>query len=273
MEQGPVLVAQGVTCGYDGRKVLQGVDLALPQGDFLGVLGPNGSGKSTLVKALSGVLPLESGEVRLFGRPLSTLSRREIARRLAVVPQSTSLFFSFSVLDIVLMGRTPHLSRWRSEQRTDYDIARQALERVDALHLQDRPVTELSSGERQRVFIARALAQEPEILLLDEPTTYLDINHQLEIFEFLRQLNEEQHLTLLCVSHDLNLAAEYCRRLLLLHEGRVFAQGPPEQILTAEHLAAVYHVALDVHPNPLSGRPQVSIAPRAPWRNRPPGSP
>lgn len=269
MEEGPVLEARGLTCGYEGRTVLRGVDLALRQGDFLGVLGPNGCGKSTLVKALSGVLPLESGEVRLFNRPLTSFSRREIARRLAVVPQSTPLFFSFSVLDIVLMGRTPYLTRWQSEQRADYDIARRALERVDALHLQDRPVTELSSGELQRVVIARALAQEPEILLLDEPTTYLDINHQLEIFEFLQQLNEEHHLTLLCVSHDLNLAAEYCHRLLLLQEGRVFAEGPPEQILTAEHIAEVYRVTLDVHPNPLSGRPQISIASRASWRNQP----
>jgi iron complex transport system ATP-binding protein len=215
------------------------------------------------------VLPLWAGEVRLFGRPLTSLARREVARHIAVIPQTTTLFFSFSVLDVVLLGRTPHLNRWRGEQRADYDLARQSLERVDALHLQDRLVTELSGGERQRVVIARALAQEPEILLLDEPTTYLDINHQLEIFELLRQLNEEHHLTLLCVSHDLNLAAEYCRRLLLLHEGRVFAAGPPEQILTAAHIAEVYRATVDVRPNPLSGRPQVNVAARAAGKTRP----
>jgi len=268
-ERMTVLSATNLTCGYDGRAVLRDVSLTLRRGDFLGVLGPNGCGKSTLVKALSGVLPVWSGTVTLFGRDLGTYARREVARRLAVIPQDIVPFFAFRVWDIVLMGRTPHLPRLRRESQRDYEIAYRALEQTDTRHLRDRPVTELSGGERQRVIIARALAQEPEILLLDEPTALLDLNHQLEIFELLHNLNTEHELTILCVSHDLNLAAEYCDRLLLMHEGRIVASGSPEEILTVEQIAHVYGAEVDVHANPISGRPHVTIASRR-ARKKPP---
>jgi len=255
----PVLLeAHDLHAGYDGREVLCGLDVVLREGEFWGLLGPNGSGKSTLLKALTGVLPLWSGEVRLGGRPLRELRRREIARQVAVVPQLAETPFDFTVWEIVMMGRTPHLGRFQPERAADRAAARLALERCDAWPLRDRLLTELSGGERQRVIIARALAQEPTILLLDEPTTYLDLGHQLEVFELLRQLNEGDQLSIACVSHDINLAAQHCHRLTLLHEGRVFAEGPPEQVLTSDAIRELYATEALIQPHPTTGKPHVT---------------
>ena len=227
-------------------------------GEFLGVIGPNGSGKSTLIRALTGILSPESGTVELNGQNIAHLSTKEIARTLAVIPQDTTVHFNFTVLEMALMGRTPHLSRLQRASQSDYECALKALRRTDLLPLKDRPVTELSGGERQRAVIARALAQEPEILLLDEPDSHLDIGHQIEIFDLLCELNQTQNLTLLCVSHDLNLAATYCRRLLLMQEGRIVADGSPEAVLTADRIQSLYRVDAAVHPNPVTGAPQIT---------------
>ena len=253
------ITATALHCAYDGTEVLRGVDLHLRPGDFVGIIGPNGSGKSTLLRALSGTLHPSRGEIILFGRSLSRLSRREIARRIAVIPQDSPMLFAFSVLDIVLMGRTPHIGRLRGVDERDLEIALRALERTDTLHLKDRLITELSGGERQRVVIARALAQEPEVLFLDEPTSHLDLNHQVEIFDLLYHLNVETGLTVLCVTHDLNLSSEYCERIVLLKEGQIVDSGPPEQIITAENIRSVYGAEVIVERNPIGRAPHVVI--------------
>lgn len=237
-------------------------------GDFVGVLGPNGCGKSTLIRALSGVLPLEAGDVRLFGKPVSSLSRREVARQIAVIPQDRGALFAFSVMEVVLMGRTPHIGRFEAVRQKDVDAAIWALERVDALHLKDRPITALSGGERQRVVVARALAQEPRVLLLDEPTSFLDLNHQVEIFDLLAELKRDHGLTVLCASHDLNVTSDYCGRLVMMQGGRVVAEGTPDEIVTTENIRAVYGAEVIVQASPATGAPHVTLVPRSALETR-----
>ncbi len=257
-----VLRAEGVVCGYDGREVLHGVTMGVARGEFVGLIGPNGSGKSTLLRALTGILPLSAGAVLLEDRPLSSYSRRQIAQRIAVVPQITGSIFSFAVEDYVLMGRTPYLGRLQSQRPSDLHIAWEALALADITHLASRPVTELSSGEFQRAALARAFTQQAGILLLDEPTAFLDINHQHDIFELLARFNREQGITVVCVSHDLNLAAQYCERLVVLSEGRVHVEGPPAAVITTGMIAQVYHAEVEVDTGP-GGAPRVSLLPAA----------
>lgn len=261
----PVLEAIDLASGYGEREVLHGIDLALHPGEFLGVIGPNGSGKSTLIKALTGVLPLRRGEVWLAGRPLREYTPREQARLLAVVPQVSVPAFAFSVREVVEMGRHPHLGGFSAPGATDRAAVDEAIALTDITHLQRRAIDQLSSGELQRVTIARALAQRPRVLLLDEPTAHLDIGHQLDIFELLVRLNDEQGLSVLCISHDLNLATEYCRRLALFSVGTIYALGSPTEVVTEDHLRAVYGTLVRVESNPYSGQPFVlhSRAPRA----------
>ena len=250
-----------IACGYDHRPVLEEVAFQLHQGDMLGVIGPNGSGKSTLIRALTGILPLRTGRVELYGQDLASCSARHISQKIAVIPQQAVIPFAFSSLDIVLMGRTPHLKRFQRERPEDIHIALEAMRRTDCFEFRDRPVQELSGGEQQRVIIARALAQQPAILLLDEPTAFLDLNHQVEIFDLLRYLCVHDHLAVLCVTHDLNLAAEYCTRLIMLHEGRVFAEGTPEVILTDTHIKEVFGTDVAIIQSPYSGSPQIVLKP------------
>jgi iron complex transport system ATP-binding protein len=257
MSGNPILVAADVAGGYHGREILHGVDLALSPGVFLGVIGPNGSGKSTLIKALTGVLKINRGEIRIAGRPLRQYAPRELARNMAVVPQIHIPAFAFSVREMVEMGRHPHMHGFSSPGADDRQAVDEAIERTDIAHLQQRAVDQLSSGEMQRVAIARALAQRPKILLLDEPTAHLDIGHQMDIFELLVRLAHEQNVAVLCISHDLNLAAVFCDRLLLFSVGRVYAVGTAADVVTEEHLRAVYGTLVRVDANPFSGQPIV----------------
>ena len=249
----------GVSAGYRrGDPVIRGISLSLEEGAFLGLIGPNGCGKSTLIRAVSGVLPLSDGQVRLDGELLSGLSRKEIARTIAVLPQDTSCTFPFSVREIVTMGRYPHLARFQGLAPADEEIVEESLSLTDTLALEARSITALSGGERQRVMVARALAQRPRLLLLDEPTSHLDINHQVEVFDLLQRLNRNHGLTLICVTHDLNYAAEYCDRLLLISEGVSYSCGPPEEVVTAEAIARVYGVEVEVDLSGSGGRPRVT---------------
>lgn len=253
-----VLWAKQVSGGYEERPVLRGVDLAVAAGDFLGIIGPNGAGKSTLLRVMAGVLAPTAGEMLLLGKPLGHYRRREVARILAVVPAPATPIFSFSVREFVTMGRTPYLGRLQSDSLEDRRLVDESLAAADATALAERPITELSGGEWQRVNIARALAQQPRVLLLDEPTAFLDLGHQREIFELLARLNRDQGLTVICVSHDLNLAAEYCPRLAVLAEGRIYADGPPETVVTVATISEVYHAPVTVDRGP-AGRPRVSL--------------
>ncbi len=255
-----MIAMDNVSAGYGSQLVLEDVTLCVAPGEFYGLIGPNGCGKTTLLRVVSGVLPLCRGEVRVRGTPLPLLGRRKLARTMACLSQDFSLDLPFTVRELVLMGRSPHLPRIGGETRKDRQIAQRAMELVDVPRLAERPVTEISGGERQRALIAMCLAQEPEVLLLDEPTSHLDIGHQLSVLDLIARLNRQLGMTILAVFHDLNLAAEYCGRLLVLDRGRVAGLGTPGEVLTAERIAKVYDAAVLVQPNPLSRRPQVVVA-------------
>lgn len=251
-----LLELTGVSAGYGtGDPVVRGVDLQLAEGDFLGLIGPNGCGKSTLMRAAAGALPLRAGRVVLEGRDLERCSRRELARLLGVVAQESLFAPGFAVHEIVAMGRHPHLGRFGRPGPHDELQVQQALDRTGIRHLAGREAVALSGGERQRVAIARALAQSPRLLLLDEPTNHLDINHQVEVFDLLHDLNREQGLAILCVTHDLNLAAEYCSAIALLEQGQLRAYGSPGEVLTPGLLGAAYGVEVVVEE--VGGTPRI----------------
>ena len=234
-----LLEVDGITCAYDGADVLGDVTLRVDAGDRVGVIGPNGAGKSTLVRAMSRVLRPRLGRTLMDGRDLyGSVTAPEAARSVAVVPQESSTPFEFTCREIVLMGRSPHLGRFQSESPRDLEIVQRAMERTATWELRDRSITELSGGERQRVILARAFAQEPRVLLLDEPTAHLDLGHQVQTMRLVRDLD----CTVVAVLHDLNLAAAYFKRLIVLHLGKVFAAGSPEEVLTCEKLKEVYDV-------------------------------
>ena len=235
-------------------RVLDQVSLAVDRGELVGILGPNGSGKTTLLKVLAGALAPSSGSVTLDGRAIGGLSRREVARRIAFVPQDTHPAFDFTSLDIVLMGRFPHLGTFALEGPDDLAIAHRALDATGMSSFDHRPFSTLSGGEKQRVVIAGALAQSPELLLLDEPTASLDSGHQIEVQTLLRRLNADRGATLVLSTHDLNLAAALCRRLVLLRDGVAIAAGPTEAVLTPDTVLALYGVDADVARHPRSGR-------------------
>jgi iron complex transport system ATP-binding protein len=234
-----------------------GFDLTVERGEFLGIVGPNGSGKSTLIRALARALPLAQGAVLLEGESIWRLGPHALARRLAVVPQESRLDFDFTVEEVVAMGRHPFIGRFATETAEDRRCVEQAMERAGIAPLRERPVTQLSGGERQRLLVARALAQEPQVLLLDEPTAHLDIAHQTALLDLLWNLNRTRRLTIVAVLHDLNLAAQYCGRLLMLAGGRVVADGPPAAVLTEARLREVYGAGVLVVPHPTLGCPHV----------------
>ena len=243
-----MLRADSVSFAYRAYapRVLDEVSVEASRGDLVGVIGPNGSGKTTLLKLLAGTLAPSKGSISLEGRPLSGWSRRETARRIAYVPQETHSSFDFSVLDIVLMGRFPHLGTFALEGPEDLSIARRALEATGTLAFESRSFSTLSGGEKQRVVIASALAQSADLLLLDEPTASLDIGHQLEVAALLARLNREQGVTMVLSTHDLNFAASLCRRLMLLRGGRTLGYGATDDVLTAGAVRALYDVEADV---------------------------
>jgi iron complex transport system ATP-binding protein len=272
--------AEGVGFRYAGKVALEDVSLVVEPGEVVGLLGPNGSGKSTLIKVLSGILPRYEGSARVDGEEVASTRRRRLAAKMAVVPQETSFSFPFTALQIVLMGRHPHLAGLAFETAQDVERARAALERCGGAELADRTIQELSSGERQRVVFARALAQEPRALLLDEPASFLDIRHQTELYDLVRELALAEGTAVLTVLHDLNLAAEYCDRIYLLRQGRVAASGRTAEVFTYANLTAVFETEVYVDTNdltgqllvvPLSGRVRRQLADRsqAPSPRRP----
>jgi iron complex transport system ATP-binding protein len=250
-----------VTCKYDTVKVLEEVNFKIRRGSFTGIIGPNGSGKSTLLKIISKALKPNRGTVWLNEQNIYHLKAQAIAQQMAVVPQETVISFPFLVKEVVMMGRSPYLGLWQAEGKRDYVICHQAMQLTNTLPLANRPVTTLSGGEKQRVIIAQALTQEPEVLLLDEPTSHLDINHQLEIMELLQRLNQEQKLTIVAVFHDLNLAAQYCDQIILLHQGKIYALGKPEEVLIKKNIQEVYQTKVLIEKHSLTGRPYLTLLP------------
>jgi iron complex transport system ATP-binding protein len=256
-----LLQVDKVRFSYARDAVLDDVSFAVPRGAVLGVLGPNGSGKTTLLRLLAGIVAPSSGRVALDGIDVTTFGRRELARRIAVVPQDTYATFDFTVLEIVLMGRYPHLGPFELEGASDMAIAREALAATGTTALAHRLFSTLSGGERQRVVIAAALAQSSDVLLLDEPTASLDIGYQLDIASVLGRLNRHRGTTMVVSSHDLNFAASICTELVLIRRGRVIARGRTADVLTREHVRALYDVDAEIAFNARAGH--VTVIPVA----------
>ena len=250
--------ARDLSYEVQGATLLDGVTLDAGRGQLVGLIGPNGAGKSTLLRAVSGILGCRDGAVRLDGADLESLSAREVAAGLALVPQIAPYTHGFTCVELVLMGRYPHLGRFQVEGREDDRIARDAMRLTGIEPLADRTLDTLSGGERQRVFVSRALAQQPRVLLLDEPTSNLDVLHQLKVFDLVRRLVDDG-LTAIAAIHDLNTAARYCDRLVLLHGGRVLAEGPPEEVLSPETIEAAFGVRAAVYRAPVTGSLAVGV--------------
>ena len=241
-----MLCADHASFGYGGAFALKDVSVTVAAGSLTGLLGPNGSGKTTLLKLFCGVLQPQGGRVLLGNRPLPSLSRRELARHVAIVPQETHPAFEYSALEMVLMGRHPHLGAFELEGPADHEIAFAALEATGTTSLASRSYMTLSGGEKQRVIIASALAQQTELLLLDEPTASLDLGYQLEVASLLGRLNRERGVTMVLATHDLNLAASLCDRLVIMRDGCVLAEGETRTVLTGETVRRLYDVDADV---------------------------
>ena len=252
-----MLVVDNIHFAYKDRPVLQGLDMSAQGGELVGIVGTNGAGKTTLLRMISGVLAPSQGCISVNGTDLATLKAGQRARLVSVVPQNPQLPLSFRVLELVLMGRNPHLKLLQWEGRRDLAIARRSMELTDTWHLADRAVGSLSGGERQRALVATALAQDAPVLLLDEPTASLDLAHQTGVMDLVRDVQRRRGGTVVVAMHDLTLAAQYCDRLVMLDGGRSYAQGPPGTVLTIENISNVYGASVFILPHPQGGTPVV----------------
>lgn len=254
-----VLKTRNIIAGYSQHPVLNDISMDVGRGQFVGLLGPNGSGKTTLLRVISGILPPASGQVLLDGRDIAHLSRRQLARNIACLQQDAASDSSFTVREVAMMGRAPHLARLAWESADDIRIAEEAMQAADIGHLADRPINAISGGERQRALFAMCLAQHPRLLLLDEPVSHLDLGHQIQLLQRVRALSIDQGLTVIAVFHDLNLASEFCDRLLVLKDGKAQASGPPQEVITPKMIHDVYQASVLVETNRLSGKPHVVV--------------
>ncbi len=254
-----ILKLDNISSGYSNKEILKNVSFKVQRGEFIGVIGPNGAGKSTLMKTVTRVIKPFKGQIYLNNKNIYCFNFKEIARRIACVRQESFISFSYKVRDIVMMGRFPYQSLLAGESKEDVKVVNEMLKLTDCDKLSDREILNLSSGEKQRVVIARALAQEPEILFLDEPTSYLDIGHQMQIFNLLKKLNKEKNITIISILHDLNLAAEYCDKLLLLNNGEIIRYDLPSNVLDYKLLEEIYNTLVVVKENPISNKPYVVL--------------
>lgn len=256
-----VLEIENINLQYGTGEILKKVSFDTQKGDFISIIGPNGSGKTSLLKAIAGITPICGGEIRLHQKDISKISRKEMARQIAVVPQQNLESSLFTVMETVLMGRTPHLSLVGIETQHDYEQARSAMRFTDVEHLAERRISELSGGERQRVTIARAICQEAEIILLDEPTSALDFSHQVRIMDLMQRMIEDKQTTIIMISHDLNLSAMYSNRILVLKDGKILKVGTPGEVLTKEVLLKAFGCQMHVSSNPFFAVPRVLPVP------------
>ncbi|GAB4115025.1 MAG: ABC transporter ATP-binding protein [Candidatus Caldatribacteriota bacterium] len=255
-----ILTVKRVSFSYHQQnKTLSDLNFSVPKGEFWGIIGPNGSGKTTLLKIICGILKPDQGKVYFEDQDLNTLPRREIAKIISVVPQDTWVSFNFKVKEIVFMGRLPYIDRWKGETLEDYRIAKETMKKTKSFPLAEKNIFQISGGERQRVFLAKALAQTPKLLLLDEFTSHLDLNYQYEMLKVLKNILYEERLTIISVFHDLNLASISSHRLLLLNQGRIERMGKPEEVLTSENLQRVYGMKPNLIRHPEFGVPQVLL--------------
>jgi iron complex transport system ATP-binding protein len=248
-----------VQCGYGARIVLDGIDLEIKKGEFVGIIGPNGSGKTTVLRSITRLIKPVHGKIYLDNKDIYTLKHKEVAQEIAVVSQNLPVI-TMTVKEFVLLGRVPYYKNLQFfENKQDLVAADKAMAMTDTGRLKDHYLSEMSGGEVQLAFIARAIAQEPSLLLLDEPTAHLDITHQVNILDLIKRLNRQHNLTVIIVLHDLNLASEYCDRLVLMNNGRIKKAGTPEEVLTYKDIEEVYHTVVVVEKNPLSGKPFVLV--------------
>ncbi|MDR3205604.1 MAG: ABC transporter ATP-binding protein [Candidatus Methanoplasma sp.] len=254
-----VLETDGLSYMYDDKIVLDEVSVSVGKGEILGILGPNGCGKTTLLKNLNRNLHPHGGCVTIDGTDLEDITKRSIAQKVAVVPQTNEIRFAFTIRDIVKMGRMPFQEAFRGESSADLEIVEKAMERTGLLPLADRFINTVSGGERQRAIIARAIAQTPEVILMDEPTLHLDVNMQFEVLDLVSSLAKESALTVVIVSHDLPMVTRYCDRVILIHDRRVFAVGSPEEILTPENMRTVFKVDAELERDSRTGRSTVRL--------------
>jgi iron complex transport system ATP-binding protein len=255
-----VLKVENLVCGYEPRKpIIKDISFEVASGEFVGIVGPNGSGKTTLLRAVAGLLTASHGAIVISGHKIEHLERKELARRIAFVPQLMEPVEGFSVEELVMLGRTPYFERFSFESADDYEAVKWAIEELKIEGLKDREVTELSGGEFQRVAIARALAQEPKILLLDEPTSHLDIRYQVKICKLLRKLRS--HRSIVATFHDLNLASRFCSRLILLKNGELIAAGRPDEVVTPDNIWKAYRIKVTVRKNPHTQKARYVLLP------------
>jgi iron complex transport system ATP-binding protein len=261
MDMAPAFNVHQLTHAFDGRRVLDDLSFQVSAGSFSIIIGPNGSGKTTLLKLLVGLLAVQKGRIDFMSRPIREYSSRRLAQQMAYVPQSAGVEFPFTVSQVVLMGRAPHLGILGLEGPKDLDLASEAMEMTAVSHLAHRRLDQLSGGEQQRVFIARAICQQPRVLLLDEPTAALDLSHQVRVMDLMETLKTRNQVTVVMVSHDLNLAAMYADQVLLMGRGRLARMGPPRQVLDFNLLEKVYGCPLLVDDSPLGDYPRVHLVP------------
>lgn len=257
MQQEIVLQLQGLTIGYEEKTIISDINAEVRTGELIGIIGRNGAGKSTLLKTIRGLLPAKAGQVLYFGKPLASYGEKELARRVAYLQQNVETGFGYTGLDIVLTGRYPYMKWWESEKDEDKELARDCMSYTGTLDLAERPVTEVSGGQKQRILLAKVLAQQTPVLFLDEPTTGLDMVYREEIFRFAREL-ANMGKTILMVVHELDLAAAYCSRIFLLGEGKLLADGAPEQVFTEKLLSRAYEADISVEQNPKNGRLEIT---------------
>lgn len=254
-----MLQIEGLQCGYGDKFYISDITFRVKKGGFTGIIGPNGSGKTTLFRGITSELDLDAGKVMLNGKDLSDMEKKEQARNMAIVTQEIENA-SITVEDYVLMGRLPYRSTFQFfETKEDYRIAHKYLELTDVFHLKDKYMYQLSGGEKQLAAIARALTQEPKLLLLDEPTSHLDITHQVQVLNLIQRLNCELGLTVLMIIHDLNLAGEYCDHLVMMNNGQMYVSGVPEEVLTYKTIEEVYKTVVITKTNPLSKKPVIFL--------------
>ncbi|MPW26933.1 ATP-binding cassette domain-containing protein [Alkalibaculum sp. M08DMB] len=252
-----VLKTENLVVSYGDKRVLDCLNISIYKGEFVGIIGPNGTGKSTLVKAITNIIDSHSGDIFIEGRENRNISKKERAKLVAVVPQEFSIDYEFTNLDIVMMGRNPHIDKKNKIGQKDFDIVKEAMTLTNTWDFKDRFFNELSGGERQRVIVARAIAQQTHIILLDEPTSHLDIHHQLEVMELIHLLKKKRNITVVAVLHDINMAARFSDRLILINHGKVVADGTPEEVIKEEHLSKLYSMEMIVRENKILGKREI----------------
>ncbi|MFZ7119932.1 MAG: ABC transporter ATP-binding protein [Eubacteriaceae bacterium] len=252
-----VLETKNITVSYGEKIILKRLNICIEEGEFVGIIGPNGTGKSTLIKAITDVIDINSGEIIVNNTNNKELSKRERAKLIAVVPQEFSIDFDFTAFDIVMMGRNPHSYEKKKTENNDFEIVKEAMILTNTWVFKDSYFNKLSGGERQRIIVARAIAQQSKIILLDEPTSHLDIHHQLEVMELIHMLKKKRNITVIAVLHDVNMAARFSDRLVLLNDGNVVAEGTPQEVIKEEYLSELYHMEMIVRDNKILGKKEI----------------